>query len=155
MGYGRNAGCAAFLLGAALIILSGCQTVLRPSDGGTSTPDIIGESRSDGAARDQFKNRSRLPLCQDIVLSQGEGPGSEGLECLKRGYANDGAELAVARPTAEGDMIVSYFQIMTHSPSLQIFRDTTRDKFGSGKWEEAVCSLPHGADSIAACIGWK
>lgn len=134
-----------FLLAAAVIMFIGCQ----------ATPDIIDESRSDASAPDAFRNRVQLPMCQDVVLGQGEEPGPEGLECLKRGYVNDGAELAVARPTVEGDMIVSYFRVTAHAPSLQIFQDLTRDKFGNGKWDESVCSLPNGADSIALCIGWK
>jgi hypothetical protein len=158
MGYGRRAGGTALVIAAAAITFSGCQApsgadTIAGSRSDASAPDIIGGSRSDASAPDAFRNRAPLPMCRDVVLGQGEEPGPDGLDCLKRGYADDGAELAVARPTVEGDMIVSHFRVAPHAPSLQIFHDATRDKFGSGKWEESVCPLPRGVDSIAACLG--
>lgn len=88
-----------------------------------------------------------------MVLGQGEEIGSKALECLKRGYGENGAELAVASPTVEGDMLVRHFRVTAHAPLLRIFLYATRDSFGSGQWEESVCPLPAGADSIPVCVG--
>lgn len=154
MGHGRHAG-TAWVIAAIAIILSGCQMGSGPSDGDTAGLDVIGQSRSGADAPESFRNRAPLPACPDVRLGQGDEPGPGGLECLKRGYASNGAELAVARPTVEGDMIVAYFRVAPHAPSLQIFHDATRDRFGNGKWGESLCPLPLGADSIAACLGGK
>lgn len=108
---------------------------------------------ADSSAPDAFRNRPALPLCPDVVLDQGKRLGSEALECLERGYAGNGAELAVASPTVEGDMVVSHYRITPNAPALQIFHDATGDKFGSGEWTAASCPLPRGQDSIAACLG--
>lgn len=135
----------ACLMAAAVIILSGCQTA--------SGADVIEESRSDSSAPDSFRDRTELPLCRGVVLDQGESLRPEALKCLERGYAESGAELAVASPTTEGDLIVSHYRITPRAASLQIFVDATRDKFGGGNWEESSCPLPQGADSIAACLG--
>ena len=135
----------ACLMASAAIILSGCQTA--------SGADVIEESRSDSSAPDSFRDRTELPLCRDVVLDQGESLGPEALECLERGYAENGAELAVASPTTEGDLIVSHFRITPNAASLQIFIDTTRDTDGGGNWQASACPLPQGVDSIAACLG--
>lgn len=108
---------------------------------------------ADSSAPDAFRNRPALPLCPDVVLDQGKRLGSEALECLERGYAGNGAELAVASPTVEGDMVVSHYRITRDARTLQIYHDATRDKFGSGAWTAASCPLPQGRDSIAACLG--
>ncbi|GLB67116.1 hypothetical protein AHIS1636_15550 [Arthrobacter mangrovi] len=141
MGAGRQACLAA----AAALLLVGCQA--------TPAPTVIDESRADSSAPDAFRNRTALPPCPDVVLDQGKKLGAEALECLERGYTENGAELAVARPTVEGDMVVRYARVTTHAPALQLFHDSTRDKFGSGEWTEASCPLPQGQDSIAACLG--
>lgn len=130
---------------AAALLLAGCQA--------PPAPNVIDESRADSSAPDAFRNRTALPPCPDVVLDQGKKLGSEALECLERGYAGNGAELAVAAPTVEGDMVVRYARVATHAPALQLFHDSTRDKFGSGEWTEASCPLPQGQDSIAACLG--
>ncbi|MGF9662677.1 hypothetical protein AAIH25_12485 [Arthrobacter crystallopoietes] len=132
-------------LAAAACLLVGCQA--------TPGPNVIDESRADSSAPETFRNRAALPPCRDVVLDQGERLGPEALKCLERGYAEDGAELAVALPTVEGDMLVSHYRVTPRTPSLQVFHDATRDKFGSGEWTESSCPLPQGAESIAACLG--
>ena len=83
-----------------------------------------------------------------------ESLGPESLKCLERGYAESGAELAVASPTTEGDLIVSHFRITPHAASLQIFIDATRDKYGGGNWQESACPLPQREPTVlAACVG--
>lgn len=153
MGVGRRTGQAVFLAAAA-VMLCGCEAILGWSyDDGGSADSVIAESRSDPAAPAAFRNRTPLPQCPDMVLMLGQEPGPEGLECLQHGYLNDGAELAIARSTVEGDMVVSFHRVEAGAPELQTFHDATRDRFGSGAWEEFTCPLPAGADSIAGCIG--
>lgn len=161
-GAGRNAAHAVFALAAAAVVLSGCAgsssaggpADSRPPDSGT-TPvrTVIDQSRSDPSAPAAFRNRAPLPMCPDVVLGLGEEAGPEGLECLQRGFEYGGAELAVARSTIEGDMVVTFYRVAEGAGALRIFHDATRDRFGSGAWEEAACPLPAGADSIAACVG--
>ncbi|WP_336712355.1 hypothetical protein [Arthrobacter sp. USHLN218] len=138
-------GRQACLAAAAAMLLAGCQA--------TPSPDVIDESRADSSAPDDFRNRAALPLCPDVILDQGKQLGPEAIACLERGYAGNGAELAVASPTVEGDMVVRHVRVTRHGPSLQIYHDATRDKFGSGEWTAASCPLPQGQDSIAACLG--
>jgi hypothetical protein len=105
---------------------------------------VVSSPRPDGGQEAKFRNRAVLPLCHDVVLGQGEKTGPEALECLERGYGAEGAELAAATPTVEGDMLVSYFRIMPGAAALQVFHDSTREKFGSGRWKESSCPLPEG-----------
>jgi hypothetical protein len=147
MGRRVQLGAQVWLAAASAFLLAGCQDA--------ASPNVIDESRADSSAPDAFRNRAALPLCPDVLLDQGKKLGSEALECLERGYGAEGAELAVAKPTVEGDMVVSHFRVNPHAPSLQIFFDATRDKFGSGTWTGSSCPLPEGRDSIAACLGGR
>lgn len=91
-------------------------------------------------------------MCAEMVVAQGEEAGGEALECLKRGYVKNGAELAVAAPNVEGDLTANYFPGHSAGPSPQILSDCTRDGFGGGGWEDMTWPLPDGKDSLEDCL---
>ena len=52
--------------------------------------------------------------------------------------AGQTAELIVVQPTIEGDPIISIFRVLADG-SAEVFRDTTRDTFGSQAWFRYTC----------------
>ena len=112
----RAAGAAAILF--SLAVLSGC--VAGPATaGGESGPDA-------------FRERAELPSCGSVILGQGEEIPADAAACLADAGA-DGAELALTRPTVEGDPVTEYYRVLP-SGGWEIYVDMTRDAFGGGWW---------------------
>ncbi len=50
-----------------------------------------------------------------------------------------GAEFALARPTSEGDYIVTFYRVGPAISGVDVFVDATRDQFGKGEWRQGSC----------------
>ncbi|WP_427015803.1 hypothetical protein ACQCSX_13405 [Pseudarthrobacter sp. P1] len=157
--FGTGAGlrAAAGLCGAGLAVLlaAGC-TGAPPAPGtatgttsgtapgtsqgtSTGTGTLIDESRASSAAPADFKSRRELPSCGDIVLKQGETIPQSAANCLALAATQDGAELAIAQPTTEGDYIVSFYRVTPLMNFVQVYVDATRDQFGAKEWHTGTC----------------
>ncbi|MGY1693360.1 MULTISPECIES: hypothetical protein [unclassified Geodermatophilus] len=95
---------------------------------------------------DAFTGRDRLPACPVQDLGQGEPIAPDALACLDAGRTVDGAELAVTRPTTEGDPVTTWYRARPGVPGLEVFVDGTRDRFGTGEWVRLDCPAATGPD---------
>jgi len=91
----------------------------------------------------RWVDRSRLDSCGDVVLEPGvalrRAGGSE-LSCLRKAFrSGSGAELAVHQFTTEGDPVISYVRVVPDG-SVEVYVDSTRDAFGSGRWSYSTCA---------------
>ncbi|WP_205708572.1 hypothetical protein [Kineococcus siccus] len=87
-----------------------------------------------------FRERSALPQCPPITLSQGQTVPADLEECLLSADAQrEGAEVVVTSPTIEGDPIKTYFRALPGG-GLEVFTDSTADSFGSEAWSHIRCA---------------
>ena len=97
------------------------------------------------AVRDQWDERSTLPICGEVTLEQGERLQERGrseVACLRAAFnSGRGAELKVVSPTVEGDPITEYYRI-TSSRTTEIYIDSTQDQNSDQKWSFAQCKKP-------------
>lgn len=84
-------------------------------------------------------NRIPLPSCGEEQAGQG-GPWNEGARaCFWEAYQEHRpAEFISTYPTIEGDPITSIYRVLPDG-SVEIFIDSTRDRFGSGSWLHVSC----------------
>jgi hypothetical protein len=99
------------------------------------------------AAPAEFTARDPLPACPAQDLGQGDRVAAEALACLTAG----GAELAVTRPTTEGDPVASWFRARPGVPGLEVFVDGSRDRFGTGDWLRLDCPGATAPDDLGDC----
>ena len=109
---------AAVLVALGAIALSGCVAGPGGPKGGP-TPTA-------------FIEREELPSCGAVELGQGEEIPSGDIACLEEATMA-GAELAVTRPTVEGDPITQYYRVLPGG-GWEIYTDMTRDAYGEGWW---------------------
>ena len=114
----RRRTAVAALLGLGALALSGCV-------GGPGAP-------KGGTTPRAFLERAELPSCGTVELGPGEQVSSGDIACLEEA-TTDGAELAVARPTVEGDPITQYYRVLPGG-GWEIYTDMTRDAYGEGWW---------------------
>ena len=85
-----------------------------------------------------------LPACG--VENAGQmGPWNEaGRACFWKAYLeHQPSEFVSTRPTAEGDPITTIYRVLPDG-SVEVFIDSTQDKWGSGRWEHLSCrTLAH------------
>ena len=99
----------------------------------------------------EFTGRGVLPVCSAEDLGQGEPVPAGALTCLDAGRTGDGAELAVTRPTTEGDPITSWYRARPGVPGLEVFVDGSRDRFGTGDWLRLDCPAATSPDDLGDC----
>ncbi|MBW9120638.1 hypothetical protein JNB63_11065 [Microbacterium trichothecenolyticum] len=109
---------AAALTGVSLLALSGCVVGPGEPQGGP-TPAA-------------FLERAELPSCGSVRLGQGEPVPTEDIACLEEA-TTAGAELAVTRPTTEGDPFTVYYRVLPGG-GWEIYTDLTKDTYGEGWW---------------------
>ena len=119
---------------AVAVLLSGLAGCAAPGIPGGEPPPAAGDV--DGSAPAAFADRDALPACTPVTLGQGEEIPADALACLEEAGA-EGAELALTRPTTEGDPVTEYFRVLP-AGGWEIYTDMTRDAFGGGWWL-AVC----------------
>lgn len=98
----------------------------------------------------QFVDREPLPSCGEVTLSQGDEIPDENLACLSEAGA-EGAELAVTRPTTEGDPVTEYYRALPGG-GWQAFIDGTKDRYG-GDWWFTDCPDAEAISDLASCQG--
>jgi hypothetical protein len=128
------------VVAVALLALAGCTTT--PSPDHTQYPypytsALIDESRASANAPAEFRDRTTLPACDDVLLRQGDEIPDAAIACVEDA-GPDGAELAVGRPTTEGDAYVSFYRVGPGIDGIEIWEDGTRDAFGGG-WHLGTC----------------
>ncbi|PWW23070.1 hypothetical protein JD79_02235 [Geodermatophilus normandii] len=99
----------------------------------------------------EFTGRDPLPACPEQDLGQGGRVDPEAAACLDDGRAGGGAELAVTRPTTEGDPITSWYRARPGVPGLEVFVDGSRDRFGTGDWLRLDCPRATSPEDLGDC----
>lgn len=125
---------AAALTGALVALLSGCAQ-------GPATP---------APTPTQFTDRAVLPSCGEVELGQGDEIPAENLTCLQDA-ANEGAELAVTRPTTEGDPVTEYYRVLPGG-GWEAYIDGSQDSNG-GIWWFTPCPEAKTLEDLATCQG--
>src|SRR5207253_11469017 len=67
------------------------------------------------------------PPCPDVLLLQGEEIPDDAVACIEHA-GPEGAELAVVRPTTEGDPYVMFYRVGHGIQGLEIWEDATRSE---------------------------
>ena len=104
--------------GACVVVLTGCVVGPGAPKGGP-TPAA-------------FLDREALPSCGSVDLGQGDEIPSGDIACLEEA-TSAGAELAVRRPTVEGDPVTEYYRVLPGG-GWEIYTDMTKDAYGEGWW---------------------
>lgn len=125
---------AALVVSGVCLLAAGCSTDETGSD---ETPQ-------------QFVDRAQLPSCGEVDLDQGAEIPAESLTCLEDA-GDEGAELAVTRPTTEGDPIIEYYRVLPGG-GWEAYIDATQDEFGGGWWY-TECPDAEALVDLAKCEG--
>ena len=97
-----------------------------------------------------FRDRPDLASCGEVVLEQGEGIPDDAAACLESSFTS-GAELVVSGPTTEGDPYITYYRVGPDIEGIEIFIDSTRDRFGFG-WAHQLCPDATGLLELGECV---
>ena len=143
------------VLGAGLLSGSGAVGYLATASRAVTSagpvdtdPGVaIRRSRTSAAAPAAFRARSGLRSCGDVVLGQGDTIPVQAITCLSR----SDRELAVASPTVEGDLIVTFYRTSRGTKGIQVFADTTRDRYDPGGWSRTRCAT-RTIDEHGVCV---
>lgn len=135
-GLGRVA--AGLVVAGACVAMAGCAAgPVEP--GSVPTPQ-------------QFLDRAALASCGEITLAQGEEIPAENLDCLDAA-GDEGAELAVTRPTTEGDTVTEYYRVLPGG-GWEAYLDGSMDRYGRNWWFTA-CPEAESISDLATCQGAK
>jgi len=110
---------------AALALTAACVFALSGCVVGPGAPE-------GGPTPGAFLDRATLPSCGAVVLGQGEEVPTGDIACLEEA-TSAGAELAVTRPTTEGDPVTAYYRVLPGG-GWEIYTDMTEDAYGGGWW---------------------
>lgn len=138
------------LCAVVAVAVTGCTTSVFPPPSTISYPfsaQLIDESRASTDAPSAFRDRAPLPSCGDIVLEQGEEIPDAAVACMRSAMLGAGGELAVVRPTTEGDPIVTFYRVGPGIRGATVFTDMSHDRYGGGGWDIVSCS---GAGDVTA-----
>ncbi|MET0829432.1 MAG: hypothetical protein ABWY26_07940 [Microbacterium sp.] len=117
---------------------------------GALTTGCAGSSPEPRETPEQFLERESLPSCGELTLAQGDEIPDENMACLlDAGEA--GAELAVTRPTTEGDPVTEYYRVLPGG-GWQAYIDGTEDRHG-GDWWFTDCPDAETIEDLATCRG--
>ena len=128
---------------AALLIACGTSALSAGCAAGPQEP-------GDVPTPAQFEDREVLPSCGEITLEQGEELPEDALACLGEA-GEEGAELAVTRPTTEGDPITEYYRAIPGG-GWEAYIDGTNDRHG-GIWWYTPCPDAEALADLANCKG--
>lgn len=114
---------AARALTAIAVLLAGCGLIGIP-----------------GPMPDYVANREVLPACGSEQSQHGEALNVGARQCLLEAFSEGrAAEFITTQMTVEGDPVMRIIRVLADG-RVQIFADATRDRFGSGQWEEIRCT---------------
>ncbi|WP_162625093.1 hypothetical protein [Streptomyces cadmiisoli] len=99
----------------------------------------------DDSVEDRWESRTGFSSCGEVSLAQGEEIQKEAVReiaCLRQALkSSESAELKVTYPTVEGDAIREYYR-MTPQGRLEVYTDSTEDRYSDQKWSFAECYTP-------------
>ncbi|PWI10785.1 hypothetical protein DIZ27_10340 [Streptomyces sp. NWU339] len=99
----------------------------------------------DDPVEDRWESRAELSSCGEVSLAQGEEIQKQAVReiaCLRRALkSGESAELKVTYPTVEGDPIREYHRL-TPQGRLEVYTDSTDDRYSDQKWSFAECYTP-------------
>ncbi|WP_443295584.1 hypothetical protein [Streptomyces sp. GDS52] len=95
--------------------------------------------------KDHWESRTEFSSCGEVSLAQGEEIQKQAVReivCLRRALkSGESAELKVTHPTVEGDPIREYYRL-TPQGGLEVYTDSTDDRYSDRKWSFAECHTP-------------
>ncbi|MGW9023730.1 hypothetical protein ACWGQ5_05725 [Streptomyces sp. NPDC055722] len=95
--------------------------------------------------KERWASRAEFSSCGEVSLDQGEEIKKKAVReitCLRRALkSGDSAELKVTYPTVEGDPIREYYRL-TPQGRLEVYTDSTDDRYSDQKWSFAKCYTP-------------
>jgi energy-converting hydrogenase Eha subunit A len=110
---------------------------------------------TDDPVRNSWESRAPFASCGEVSLSHGdEMPihATTEIGCLRRALEQArGAELEVRYRTVEGDPIRDHYRL-TPRGALEVYTDSTEDRYSDGTWSFAPCHRPDWLPEIA-CPG--
>ncbi|MFF3352409.1 hypothetical protein ACFYWN_07110 [Streptomyces sp. NPDC002917] len=99
----------------------------------------------DDPVKDRWESRTEFSSCGKVSLAQGEEIQKQAVPeivCLRRALkSGESAELKVTYPTVEGDPIREYYRL-TPQGRLEVYTDSTDDRYTDRKWSFAECYTP-------------
>lgn len=121
---------------AVALLATGCGTTGDPVD----------------PVKERWKSRTAHSSCGKVRLRQGETMQQQAareIACLRRALENGaGSELHVTRPTVEGDPIHEHYRL-TPQGRLEVYTDSTADRFSDRTWSYAECHSPQWLPEIS------
>ncbi|MGW6969211.1 hypothetical protein ACWGET_34800 [Streptomyces zaomyceticus] len=95
--------------------------------------------------KERWESRAEFSRCGAVSLDQGtemQKQAAREIACLQRALKNgESAELKVSYPTVEGDPIHEYYRL-TPQGRLEVYTDSTEDRYSDQKWSFAECYTP-------------
>ncbi|WP_078312899.1 MULTISPECIES: hypothetical protein [unclassified Mycobacterium] len=86
-----------------------------------------------------FTQRAALPNCGTHKHFHEELPAAQ-RDCMNNGRASGlGGELTVVQPTIEGDPITTYYRVFSPDQRVEVFVDSSTDRFGNTGWSHFFC----------------
>ena len=105
----------------------------------------VGACGESDAVKSQWEARDKYSSCGSVELKQGaifEEVAQPEIRCVREALkAGEGAELSVAAPTVEGDLIRSHYRLVP-SGRLALYEDSTDDPYSDQKWKLTKCFAP-------------
>lgn len=104
-----------------------------------------------------FVNRPELANCGRAEPREGlrqleELLTQDAINCLSDSRTRSGGELVITALTIEGDPVTTYFRTAPNSPSVDIYIDQTRDRYGSS-WHHTTCQAPLlTSEALVGCL---
>ncbi|WAU82255.1 hypothetical protein O1Q96_22345 [Streptomyces sp. Qhu-G9] len=106
----------------------------------------------DDPVKDRWEARTEFSSCGAVSLAQGEEIQKQAMReivCLRRALKNgESAELKITYPTVEGDPIREYYRLTPQS-RLEVYTDSTDDRYSDQKWSFAECYTPEWLTEIS------
>jgi hypothetical protein len=134
------------------LVLTGCSPSPDPPTDGPSLPNSAARLQAPpiAGAPPDVAGRGALPPCGQEVITQYSGFDTQGRLCFWAAYLGGRpAEFISTRPTIEGDPATSVYRI-SGPGHVEVFIDSTRDKFGSRTWTRLICRTLSPIDGNAA-----
>ncbi|ALR10685.1 hypothetical protein MYCSP_03530 [Mycobacteroides saopaulense] len=86
-----------------------------------------------------FTQRASLPSCGTHIHFRESLPAAQ-RDCMNHGRASGaGGELTVVQPTIEGDPITTYYRVFSPDQRVEVFVDSSADRFGNFGWSHFFC----------------
>ncbi|MEU2899942.1 hypothetical protein ACWC4E_23860 [Streptomyces sp. NPDC001273] len=99
----------------------------------------------DDPVKERWEARTEFSSCGEVSLAQGEELQKQAVReivCLRRALTRgESAELKITYPTVEGDPIREYYRLTPQS-RLEVYTDSTDDRYSDQKWSFAECYTP-------------